>query len=45
MLMHTGDKPVNSQKLLTTIALGMDGKIYKCTYTHKNLFKKFQKNT
>lgn len=27
MLMHTGDKPVNSQKLLTTIALGMDGKV------------------
>ena len=23
----------------------MDGKIYKCTYTHKNLFKKFQKKT
>lgn len=21
----------------------MDGKIYKCTYTHKNLLKKFQK--
>lgn len=27
MLMHTGDKPVASKNLLTTIALGMNGKI------------------
>lgn len=27
MLMHTGNEPVSSKKLLTTIALGMNGKI------------------
>jgi len=27
MLMHTGDKPVYSKQLLTTIALGIDGKV------------------